>query len=74
WYKIVYDSAAEDKNELAILRAFQSANAIIPTLFTELSTCPKDKLTSKLLNFKNLSKSINSSFIAPAISLNIYGK
>ncbi|CAG8801894.1 19426_t:CDS:1, partial [Racocetra persica] len=45
WYWILYNSSAEDKNELAILRAFQSADAIIPTLSTKLPACPKDKLT-----------------------------
>ncbi|CAG8531637.1 5781_t:CDS:2 [Gigaspora margarita] len=50
----------DDKHKPAILEAFQSADAIIPTLSTELPTCPKDKLTSKLLNFKNLTEAINS--------------
>ncbi|CAG8684141.1 31809_t:CDS:1, partial [Gigaspora margarita] len=53
-------SAARDKNELSILKAFQFADKIIPTLSNELPICPKDKLTSKLLNFKNLSEPINS--------------
>ncbi|CAG8840879.1 5631_t:CDS:1, partial [Gigaspora margarita] len=44
---------------------FQFADAVIPTLSTELPIYPKDKLTSKLLNFKNLSVPINSSFITP---------
>ncbi|CAG8735639.1 3715_t:CDS:2, partial [Dentiscutata heterogama] len=60
WYEMVVNGAAKDKNELEILKAFQSANAIIPTLSTDLPICPKDKLTSKLLNFKNLSEPINS--------------
>ncbi|RIB00801.1 hypothetical protein C2G38_2051373 [Gigaspora rosea] len=46
WYKIVDGNAAKDKNELTILKAFQSADAIIPTLLVELPNCPKDKLTS----------------------------
>ncbi|CAG8442087.1 21690_t:CDS:2 [Gigaspora rosea] len=41
----------EYKDESAILKAFQSADAIIPTLSTQLTICLKDKLTSKLLNF-----------------------
>ncbi|CAG8676733.1 20725_t:CDS:1, partial [Racocetra persica] len=45
WYNILYYNAAEDNNKLAILKAFQSADAIIPTLSTELPICPKDKLT-----------------------------
>ncbi|CAG8744860.1 9589_t:CDS:2, partial [Gigaspora margarita] len=65
---------AEDKDELAILKAFQSADAIIPTLSTELPICLKDKLTSKLLNFKNLSESFNTSFIPPVKLLNNCGK
>ncbi|CAG8758467.1 14055_t:CDS:2, partial [Gigaspora rosea] len=65
---------AEDKNELVILKALQFADAIIPTLLTELPICSKDKLTSKLLNFKNLSEPINSSFIPPVKLLNICGK
>ncbi|CAG8461992.1 21176_t:CDS:2 [Gigaspora rosea] len=42
------------------LGAFQSADAIIPTLLVELPNCPKDKLTSKPLNFKSLPEPINS--------------
>ncbi|CAG8503543.1 2036_t:CDS:1, partial [Gigaspora margarita] len=60
WYKIVDRNFAEDKNELTILKAFKSADEIIPTLSTELSNYSKDKLTSKLLNFQNLSDPINS--------------
>ncbi|CAG8621636.1 13586_t:CDS:2, partial [Gigaspora rosea] len=59
-----YYRGVKDKDELAILNAFQSADAIIPTLSTELSICPQDKLTSKLLNFKNLSEPVNSSLLA----------
>ncbi|CAG8786275.1 16725_t:CDS:2, partial [Gigaspora rosea] len=51
---------AENKNELTILYAFKTADEIIPTLSTELPNYSKDKLTSKLLNFKNLSGPINS--------------
>ncbi|RIB30326.1 kinase-like domain-containing protein [Gigaspora rosea] len=71
WYKIVYKGTAEVKDELVILKAFQFADAIIPTLSTELPICSKDKFTSKLLNFKNLSEPINSSFIPPVKLLNI---
>ncbi|RIB13981.1 kinase-like domain-containing protein [Gigaspora rosea] len=65
WYKIVDCSAANDDIELAILKTFRLADAIIPTspIFTELQILPKDKLTSKLLNFRNLSEPINSVFI-----------
>ncbi|CAG8788006.1 14736_t:CDS:1, partial [Gigaspora rosea] len=66
WYNIVNRNAAKDENELIILKAFQSADTIIPTLSTKLPICSEDKLTSKLLNFKNLSKQVNSSFISPA--------
>ncbi|CAG8708531.1 28674_t:CDS:1, partial [Racocetra persica] len=46
WYNIVDNDAAKNNNELAILKAFQSADAIIPTLATELPILfPKDKLT-----------------------------
>ncbi|CAG8530815.1 2848_t:CDS:2 [Dentiscutata heterogama] len=58
WSSILYSDAAKDKAELAILKEFQYANAIIPTLSTGLPICPKDKLTSKLLNFKNLNSTI----------------
>ncbi|CAG8787767.1 13665_t:CDS:2, partial [Gigaspora rosea] len=51
---------AMNKNELTILNSFQLADAIISTLPTELPICTKDKLTSKLLNFRGLSKPINS--------------
>ncbi|CAG8634426.1 7864_t:CDS:2, partial [Racocetra persica] len=44
-YQIFNDSSAKNENELAKLKAFQSADAIIPMLSTELSNCPKDKLT-----------------------------
>ncbi|CAG8500775.1 2174_t:CDS:2, partial [Gigaspora rosea] len=60
WFEIVYDGIAEDKDDLVILKAFQSADSVIPKLSTEISICPKDKLTSKLLNFKNLSEPVNS--------------
>ncbi|CAG8778166.1 34915_t:CDS:2, partial [Racocetra persica] len=60
WYRMLDNSIAEDKNELTILKAFQYADAIIPTLSTELPNFPKDKLTSKLLTFKSLSVPINS--------------
>ncbi|RIB26521.1 hypothetical protein C2G38_2064663 [Gigaspora rosea] len=60
WYKIVVRNFVEDKNELTILNAFKTADEIIPTLSIELPNYSKDKLTSKLLNFKNLSGSINS--------------
>ncbi|CAG8687415.1 11917_t:CDS:2, partial [Dentiscutata heterogama] len=66
WYNIV-----EYKNESTILKAFQSADRIIPTLSTQLPICSKDKLTSKLLNFKNLTEPINSSFIPPLEVLKI---
>ncbi|CAG8793550.1 30738_t:CDS:1, partial [Racocetra persica] len=38
-------NAAKDNHELVILKTFQSTDAIIPTLSTELPICPKDKLT-----------------------------
>ncbi|CAG8762541.1 5183_t:CDS:1, partial [Racocetra persica] len=44
WYGII-KYAPIDKDELAILKAFQSADTIIPTLSIELPICPKDKLT-----------------------------
>ncbi|RIB04032.1 hypothetical protein C2G38_2048774 [Gigaspora rosea] len=46
WYEIVDNNFAEDKNELAILKAFKSADEILPTLSTELPNYSKDKLTS----------------------------
>ncbi|CAG8527489.1 36905_t:CDS:2, partial [Racocetra persica] len=46
WSMIVYNNAAYDNHELAILKAFQSADAIIPTLSTEIPTFHKDKLTT----------------------------
>ncbi|CAG8843591.1 2745_t:CDS:1, partial [Racocetra persica] len=45
WYNLIYWNSAIYKDELAILKAFQDADAIIPTLSTKLSVCPKDKLT-----------------------------
>ncbi|RIB26519.1 hypothetical protein C2G38_2064658, partial [Gigaspora rosea] len=54
WYEIVDNNVAKDKNKLIILKAFKTADEIISTLSTELPNYSKDKLTSKLLNFKNL--------------------
>ncbi|CAG8645743.1 2469_t:CDS:2, partial [Dentiscutata heterogama] len=71
WYNIVNRSVAKDKNELTILNVFQSADEIIPTLSAKLSNYSKDKLTSKLLSFKDLSKPINS---LPAELLKIHGE
>ncbi|RIB16213.1 hypothetical protein C2G38_2038745 [Gigaspora rosea] len=62
WCKIIYNGTAKDKDELVILKAFQSSDSVIPKLSTEISIYPKDKLTSKLLNFKNLSEPVNSLF------------
>ncbi|CAG8819137.1 11669_t:CDS:1, partial [Racocetra persica] len=45
WSLILYRKAPKDKDELMILKAFQCADMIIPTLSTELPICPKDKLT-----------------------------
>ncbi|RIB18999.1 kinase-like domain-containing protein [Gigaspora rosea] len=56
WFDIVNYSVAYNKDELIILKAFQSADEIIPTLSIELPACPKDKLTSKLLTFGNISE------------------
>ncbi|CAG8474379.1 11409_t:CDS:2 [Dentiscutata heterogama] len=50
----------DDKNELAILKEFQFADENITTLSTEPIISFKNKFTSKLLNFKNLSEPINS--------------
>ncbi|CAG8738872.1 183_t:CDS:1, partial [Gigaspora rosea] len=72
WHEVVDNGAVKDRYQLAILRTFQSANEIIPTLLTELPICPKDKLTSKRLSFNKLSKPINYSFISPAKSTNFY--
>ncbi|RIB14745.1 hypothetical protein C2G38_1626017 [Gigaspora rosea] len=70
WHDIVNYSDAKNQNELAILRAFQSADETILTLLTEFPIYPKNKLASKLLNFKNLSERINTSSVE---LLNIYG-
>ncbi|CAG8752360.1 33488_t:CDS:1, partial [Racocetra persica] len=45
WYKILDHSSATNQNALVILKAFQSADEIIPTLPTELPIYSKDKLT-----------------------------
>ncbi|CAG8851109.1 477_t:CDS:1, partial [Gigaspora margarita] len=45
WSCIVDETFAPDKNELTILKAFKSADEIIPTLSTELPNYSKDKLT-----------------------------
>ncbi|CAG8817327.1 7437_t:CDS:2 [Gigaspora margarita] len=54
WYGIIDDNVANNKNELTILKAFKSADVIIPTLSTELPNYSKDKLTNKHLNSQNL--------------------
>ncbi|CAG8481740.1 17032_t:CDS:2, partial [Gigaspora rosea] len=55
WYKIVCHSRfVRDKNKLTILNEFKTSDEIIPALSTELPNFSKDRLTSKLLNFKNL--------------------
>ncbi|RIB23018.1 hypothetical protein C2G38_2033092 [Gigaspora rosea] len=55
WHSIVNNCTAKDKDELAILKAFQSADVVIPKLSTELSICPKDKLTtSKSIEFSDI--------------------
>ncbi|CAG8854688.1 44632_t:CDS:2, partial [Gigaspora margarita] len=59
WRGIVYCGTAMNKNALTILKSFQAADEIISTLPTELPICTKDKLTSKLLNFRSLSEPIN---------------
>ncbi|CAG8738364.1 9080_t:CDS:2, partial [Gigaspora rosea] len=71
WYNIVSDSTAKDEDELAMLKAFISADAIIPTLSTELQIYSKDKLTSKPLNFKNLSEPVNSTKLSKIYDSNI---
>ncbi|CAG8762181.1 29048_t:CDS:1, partial [Racocetra persica] len=45
WYEILDNNNTYEEDKFAILKAFQSADAIIPTLSTELPICPKDKLT-----------------------------
>ncbi|CAG8817076.1 15886_t:CDS:1, partial [Racocetra persica] len=45
WYNIIYWKFAMYENESTILKAFQYADIIIPTLSTELPNCSKDKLT-----------------------------
>ncbi|CAG8840838.1 7163_t:CDS:1, partial [Gigaspora margarita] len=71
WYKIIDCSVASDNTEL--LKAFRLADTIIPTSpkLTKLQIFPKDKLTSKPLNFRNLSEPINS---VSAELLKVYGK
>ncbi|CAG8492906.1 12528_t:CDS:1, partial [Gigaspora rosea] len=54
------------RSYLLIFKAFQSADKTISTLSTKFPICSEDKLTSKLLNFKNLPKQVNSSSISPA--------
>ncbi|RIB17331.1 hypothetical protein C2G38_1441263 [Gigaspora rosea] len=66
WYNIVVRGVAKNKHELTILKSFQAADAIISTLPTKLPICTKDKLTSKLLNFRGLSEPINSSAKLPS--------
>ncbi|RIB19009.1 kinase-like domain-containing protein [Gigaspora rosea] len=60
WYNIVDCNIAKDEKELIILKAFQSANTIIPTLTTKSPICSEDKLTRKKLKyFKNYQVNFN---------------
>ncbi|RIB16215.1 hypothetical protein C2G38_2190542 [Gigaspora rosea] len=52
----VRDGIAKNKDELAILKAFQSADSVIPKLSIEISICPKDKLIK--INDQNDNNSI----------------
>ncbi|CAG8851298.1 42345_t:CDS:1, partial [Gigaspora margarita] len=45
WNRKIINDSKGNKDELPILEAFESADAIIPTLSTELPICSKDKLT-----------------------------
>ncbi|CAG8830760.1 33786_t:CDS:1, partial [Racocetra persica] len=45
WYKILDNSSTKDKKKLTILKVFQYANTIIPTLSIKLPIFLKDKLT-----------------------------
>ncbi|RIB27699.1 kinase-like domain-containing protein [Gigaspora rosea] len=62
------------ENGPVIKEAFEYANRIIPTLPTNIPNYSQSKLTSKLLNFQNLSNLLNSSFILHAQSSRIFGK
>ncbi|RIB10015.1 hypothetical protein C2G38_2043842 [Gigaspora rosea] len=46
WYNLVDCNTAKDRKELKILKAFKSADTIIPTLSTKLPICSEDKLTN----------------------------
>ncbi|CAG8507185.1 27735_t:CDS:2 [Gigaspora margarita] len=59
------------KNGLVIKEAFEFADKFIPTLLT-IPNYSQAKLTSKLLNFQNLSNPLSSSFIPSAQSLKVY--
>ncbi|CAG8578076.1 11921_t:CDS:2, partial [Gigaspora margarita] len=73
WYMIARSNYAKIfENGPVIKEAFEYANQIIPTLLTKIPKYSKEKLTSKLLNFQNLSNQLNSSFIPPALSSRIY--
>ncbi|CAG8777958.1 11083_t:CDS:1, partial [Gigaspora rosea] len=61
------------ENGPVIKEAFEYANRIIPTLPTNIPNYSQSKLTSKLLNFQNLSNLLNSSFILHAQSSRIFG-
>ncbi|CAG8751328.1 27580_t:CDS:2, partial [Gigaspora margarita] len=52
----VVEHSIRNENASRLFKEFQPKDTTIPTL----SNYPKDKLTSKLLNFKNLSEPINS--------------
>ncbi|RIB19010.1 hypothetical protein C2G38_2141836 [Gigaspora rosea] len=59
WYNIVDRNAAKDEKELIILKAFQSADTIIPTLSIKFPICSEDKLT----NSTSIDLSISDDFI-----------
>ncbi|RIB23476.1 hypothetical protein C2G38_2032716 [Gigaspora rosea] len=70
WCHIVDHAVAGNKNKRTILKSFQAADANISTLPTELPIYTKDKLTSKLLNFRGLTEPINSFEKLPKLCAN----
>ncbi|RIB21977.1 hypothetical protein C2G38_2033949 [Gigaspora rosea] len=70
WYTIVSDSNAYNKNELVILKGFQSADAIISTFSTKLSICSEDN-NAKNQNVETRDSSTNNYITNDEIDISI---
>lgn len=72
WHMILTNNYVKMfKNGLIMKELFESADLIIPTLSTAVPSFSQAKLTSKLLNFQNISNPINSAYDSAFVSFPI---